>query len=282
LTHAFYRQLSTTEGRWITTDPAGMAAVDPTNPQSWNRYAYVENTPVNAADPLGLHCPVNVSPPPPGCGGGGDGSDVFTDWGWDNYWAGGGSWGGGFGGGSGFGIGISGSTCSDFMPCGMPYPSLGQSIWSDLLGLPSNLDCPQWMGPMCGGLSPIMDAEPGCARAATLGAVSVGLDILGAIPGLGNVVSGVVATGKVAIRVKSAVDLGVNYGGAGYGMATGIGDESPVGAVTAGTALGLTLADAAIEGGKVIPVVGNVFSALTAFYDSYQLGKTVAQCWGGG
>jgi RHS repeat-associated protein len=121
LTHAFYRQLSTTEGRWITTDPAGMAAVDPTNPQSWNRYAYVENTPVNAADPLGLHCPVNVSPPPPGCGGGGDGSDVFTDWGWDNYWAGGGSWGGGFGGGGGgFGIGLSGSmACSDFMPCGL-------------------------------------------------------------------------------------------------------------------------------------------------------------------
>jgi len=26
-------------GRWISPDPAGLSAVDPTNPQSWNRYA---------------------------------------------------------------------------------------------------------------------------------------------------------------------------------------------------------------------------------------------------
>jgi hypothetical protein len=28
------------------------------------------------------------------------------------------------------------------------------------LGLPGDLSCPQWMGPMCGGVSPIMDASP--------------------------------------------------------------------------------------------------------------------------
>ena len=41
-------------GRWISPDPAGLGAVDPSNPQSWNRYAYVLNNPVNAVDPLGL------------------------------------------------------------------------------------------------------------------------------------------------------------------------------------------------------------------------------------
>jgi RHS repeat-associated protein len=42
------------QGRWASPDPAGLAAVDPTNPQSWNRYAYVMNNPLSYVDPLGL------------------------------------------------------------------------------------------------------------------------------------------------------------------------------------------------------------------------------------
>ncbi len=42
------------QGRWPSPDPAGLAAVDPTNPQSWNRYAYVLNNPMNSVDPSGL------------------------------------------------------------------------------------------------------------------------------------------------------------------------------------------------------------------------------------
>jgi len=53
--HTLNRDLSPTQGRWLTPDPAGMAAVDPTNPQSWNRYAYVTNNPVSMIDPLGLN-----------------------------------------------------------------------------------------------------------------------------------------------------------------------------------------------------------------------------------
>jgi RHS repeat-associated protein len=54
LTHALFRQMSTTEGRWTAPDPAGLAAVDPTNPQSWNRYAYSNNSPLVFVDPNGL------------------------------------------------------------------------------------------------------------------------------------------------------------------------------------------------------------------------------------
>jgi RHS repeat-associated protein len=52
-------------GRWISPDPAGMAAVDPTNPQTWNRYAYVANNPSRFVDPLGLGCPKGEDPCPP-------------------------------------------------------------------------------------------------------------------------------------------------------------------------------------------------------------------------
>ena len=51
-----YRQYASSQFRWLTPDPAGLGAVDPTNPQSWNRYAYVLNNPLASTDPLGLMC----------------------------------------------------------------------------------------------------------------------------------------------------------------------------------------------------------------------------------
>jgi RHS repeat-associated protein len=56
--HAQFRQLAVAQAHWMTTDPAGLAAVDPTNPQTWNRYVYVGNNPLSFIDPLGLdQCP---------------------------------------------------------------------------------------------------------------------------------------------------------------------------------------------------------------------------------
>ena len=43
------------QGRWPSPDPAGLAAANPANPQSWNRYAYVMNSPLNFVDPSGLY-----------------------------------------------------------------------------------------------------------------------------------------------------------------------------------------------------------------------------------
>ncbi len=49
------------QGRWPSPDPAGLGAVDPSTPQSWNRYAYVLNSPLNLADATGLDpCPPTV------------------------------------------------------------------------------------------------------------------------------------------------------------------------------------------------------------------------------
>lgn len=47
------RRQSPSQGRWISPDPAGRSAVSLTNPQSWNRYAYVNNNPLRLIDSLG-------------------------------------------------------------------------------------------------------------------------------------------------------------------------------------------------------------------------------------
>ena len=112
-----------------------------------------------------------------------------------------------------------------------------------------------------------------CGLAVTQGVVSIVFDFLGAIPGLGNVVS----AGAAGARVVNGI---VAYGGAAYGIATGLPDEAPYGAASASAGLGLALADAALEGGKVIPGIGNALSIVTLAYDSYQLGKTVRACTG--
>jgi RHS repeat-associated protein len=51
--HTLWRKMDSTQGRWTSPDPyAGSMRV--TNPQSLNRYAYVENDPGNFVDPSGL------------------------------------------------------------------------------------------------------------------------------------------------------------------------------------------------------------------------------------
>jgi RHS repeat-associated protein len=55
-----FRRYSPVQGRWISPDPAGSAAVDITNPQTWNRYAYVGDNPLSSIDPLGLECTVVI------------------------------------------------------------------------------------------------------------------------------------------------------------------------------------------------------------------------------
>ena len=40
--------------RFLSADPASVAAVDPTDPQTWNAYAYVRNSPLVLVDPSGM------------------------------------------------------------------------------------------------------------------------------------------------------------------------------------------------------------------------------------
>jgi RHS repeat-associated protein len=112
-----------TQGRWSQPDPAGLGAVDPSMPQTWNRYAYVMNNPLGLTDPTGLVCdPLYASD----TGGDplGNGTQIFTP---VDCAASGGTWGSGFVGGGatpGGGPGPSGGS----MPGCTPAPDSDNNV----------------------------------------------------------------------------------------------------------------------------------------------------------
>jgi RHS repeat-associated protein len=89
LDYAQNRYYSSQHGRFLTADPY-VAPRALRKPQAWNRYAYVENDPVNFYDPYGLQVMEVGDPPPPdptpsggtrgsGDPGGSDGMEVVAD-----------------------------------------------------------------------------------------------------------------------------------------------------------------------------------------------------------
>lgn len=87
-----FRQYRPSHGRWISPDPAGIAATKVSDPQSWNLYSYVGNNPVDIIDPQGLSwqdgLPLGIHgswaqslhPESPFGGGGGGGGSVTCIW----------------------------------------------------------------------------------------------------------------------------------------------------------------------------------------------------------
>jgi len=79
----------------MTPDPymaTASSANNPADPQSWNRYAYALNDPVNRFDPKGLYAPMLVDGPGDGTGTiwGGIGSYSFYSYlpeypGWQTF-----------------------------------------------------------------------------------------------------------------------------------------------------------------------------------------------------
>lgn len=64
------REYNGIHGRWPSPDPAGSASASPNDPQTWNRYAYVGNSPVSYVDATGM------LRTPPQDSAGGDGGDI--------------------------------------------------------------------------------------------------------------------------------------------------------------------------------------------------------------
>jgi RHS repeat-associated protein len=153
---ASFRRYNPTQGRWISPDPAGLSAVNPTNPQSWNRYAYVVNNPLIFIDPLGLgpgddqisdsgcggtqwesnaECSGPGGDPDGGGGGGGGGVTVDFPWGWFD-WDDSGDWGAGPAGNSQNGGGTV-QSWPNGQSLGIPYGvPMGPLTLGQLLGIP--------------------------------------------------------------------------------------------------------------------------------------------------
>lgn len=159
-----YREHSPVQGRWLSPDPSGLAAVNPSDPQTWNRYAYVGNRPLNSVDPLGLLMwPGGDGGDGGGGGGGCDPDDPFC-----------------FPGGPP-------EPCDPTMdPFCFPNPILPPPIG----GTPSS---PQSQGPGLTELPPGLDTSP----------LDVG-DLLGFLPGLNCAGSPFVTTGLLGTGTSSS------------------------------------------------------------------------------
>jgi RHS repeat-associated protein len=73
--HAQFRQESSAQGRWLSPDPYS-GSYDVSNPQSFNRYAYVGNNPLGFVDPTGLMICANTLCHYNGGGSGGGGNPL--------------------------------------------------------------------------------------------------------------------------------------------------------------------------------------------------------------
>jgi len=213
-----YRRYHPVQGRWISPDPAGMAAVDPNNPQSWNRYAYVTNNPLASVDPLGLD-DGGCDPEDPSCGGGG--GDPCFDWG---------DCGGSGGGGpSGPPVVVQGSPiygCESLgIPCGgsLSDPAANQVAavrqaiaaaitgnWQQVLGAFGNLG---WQQAMAIASNPIMDDDEAA------NALAQAINRTG-VQSLTNPCTPIAFYGASTLTVAVPVATGSSLAGAGAGTTT--------------------------------------------------------------
>jgi RHS repeat-associated protein len=85
LDYADQRYYGSGMGSFFTPDSGGIKTADPTDPGSWNRYAYVEGDPINYLDPMG-QARINTIAMPTYCGWqGGVLAPPGSENGWDNY-----------------------------------------------------------------------------------------------------------------------------------------------------------------------------------------------------
>ncbi len=235
-----YREHSAIAGRWISPDPSGLAAVNPSRPQSWNRYAFVMGDPIRMTDPQGLApCLEEMSA---GRGGGRGhatmaalGIHANDDDGGTGCSSDGGS---GDGGDSGDGN-DSGVTPPDTAPDDPCADDGEDPITADSFGHPGRtmteevfrfrMSGTRTMHPNCddkqkqqpSNMAPIIAGQNAqfnqcVAKAGTIAAGSGVLDSLGetsSIKIISNVLSAMVDAQKVCLALYPLAALSTNYGG---------------------------------------------------------------------
>jgi RHS repeat-associated protein len=295
LTRFLARNYSMQQGRWLSPDPSGLAAVDVSNPQTWNRYAYVANNPLSFVDPTGLNMkgPGNICDAGGVvCGGGGDDGEGFSI----SFGYGGGNPDGFGGGGFSFSFDFGG-LCSpnDYMPCGLQptdptvFSAINDILYGRIPGFPGIPTMADILNPMSDGFGPANNGTqplltPNQQKALhCLGqtvkakGLSIGLDVAGSIPGFGNLFSGAAA----GIQGLNAAYYGtVSLANAGNTLL----NPSVSGAANTAATAGFAVASLALSGSKAIPVVGTIVSLGFLAYDVAGPGgaiSTYQQCMAG-
>ena len=265
LDHTPFRQYSSSVERWMTPDPAGRAAVDPMNPQSWNRYTYVLNNPTLFVDPSGLDtcywdsvnnetiCIATVVTTVTVYGDDGGSNDTGI---------------GTFGGGAG-GEGMEDP--NSLLWCMRNLHSMGYK--GDL-----RKACTPGGGNSSGGGRVPWYKNSCITGAIGSGLLHVGIDAIGLIPegglvsrAIGNFAGyrGIVATqqGTKALQASKF--------GAGAAT-TGVGAEET--SATGFISTGLGVAGIAATLASATPVVGQIISGASIVVDIYGAGKEIATC----
>ncbi len=254
--------------RWLSPDPAGLAAVNPADPQTWNAYAYAANQPLASLDPLGLQqCATHNGRCMPTLYGGGGAAaddslfgpnsdwDVFALMSMDPVW-----------------VPMSGTNaCIGSFCTPMQYEP---GYWDNTSSL---LEMAYLSGLTPGAqLGPGWEAQPGgetrgpsvvssiagwisrmasCGAPLEEGAAQTALDVVGALPIAGEIAKTVqLGTGLASTGLSLAGSDGV---GAGFGF-TGLSIE----ALREHPQLLESIAGE-------IPVAGRLVSLGAAFYDIY-------------
>lgn len=269
------------QGRWLSPDPAGTAAVDPTTPQSLNRYVYVLNNPLALIDPFGLWCVWSDGTPPDdvineaaciAAGGYWDPSNSATACDADT--------------GQCTGPGGQYQICNGSMVCFMPDGAVTGTVFTqacafcnfsltsdDFYGLGG------YVGTGGGGANGGQPQNPTAThcvgQALAAKGVSIVLDLAGSIPGFGNLFSGAV---EGIQGLNAAYYGGLSIMNAGNTLM----NPSASGAGFTATSAALTVGSLAFNGSKVIPVIGTAVSVISLGYDSIKAVQAYHQCMAGG
>jgi len=296
------RSYNQAQGRWISPDKAGVAVVRPSNPQSWNRYAYVNNKPLVHVDRLGMD-------------DGGDWGLIFS--GGDDgggYDGGDGGYGGGDGGYSGGPSGCDGS-CGGGIGSGgggggrvmrMPPPPV--PMYNEYLAYYNSSQSSQnfLASLIYGNFDPTIpdptvplvyngDSQPDAANNATpwyetctaqalfSGAGTIAIDAIGLIPEAEGFTK--VFENTAGYQIARAVGNSAGYRGVvatQYGMKAVAHGKGAVAAISGAFGLGDTSVEGRISTGLTvlgfIPVLGTATAAASIGVDGYKTWKAISQC----
>jgi RHS repeat-associated protein len=259
-----YREYSPVQGRWISPDPAGLNAVDPTNPQSWNRYAYALNNPLSYIDPTGLFCAWDDgsydSPDDPGTGTPSSCGSVGGNW-FD-------------GSPSDYDLSADWSDQPNANFIAQWLNQIAEGVFHSQATAQMDADSTSWLGfTMSFSAAPPQPwYKNSCIMSAlSAGVLSAGIDAIGLIPEAGGIarVIGHQAgyVGVVADQAGSGVIKAFGASTGAVNSLAGLSDTSAEGLVSTG----LTVAG-------FIPGAGQVVAGLSVGWDIFKTGRAIAAC----